>query len=95
MDFPILLPVPFFISIINSAIMLTAISSGVSAFNSSPIGEVTLVMSLSLRPFSRSFSTQTCHRLREPMTPMYSAGVFRMAGKPSISRGIPRVVNNT
>jgi len=68
-------PVPPQRSWISSAAIDTAVSSGVLAPRSSPIGERSRASSSSVRPTSRSrVSRSSCVR-RLPIAPMYPAGV--------------------
>ena len=57
------LPVPARRSMMISAMMLTAISSGDSAFSSRPMGDVTRDRSSSVTPMLRSFSTQISQQM--------------------------------
>ena len=72
--------------------MLTAISSGVSAFSSIPIGEYILSNCSLGTPKSTNADRVESHRRFDPITPMYAAGVASSPGSPGTSIGIPLVV---
>ena len=70
-DYPfIVFPVPLFRIIKISAMMLTAISSGVSACNSKPMGEWMRAIFSSGTPCAFNALTVSSHLRFDPMTPM-------------------------
>ena len=68
-------PVPPHRPAMISAATATAVSSGVRAPRSSPIGERSRDSSASVMPASRSRSSRSWWVLREPIAPTYQAGV--------------------
>jgi hypothetical protein len=68
-------PVPPQRSWISSAAIETAVSSGVLAPRSRPIGERSRASSSSVRPASRSRASRSSWVRRLPIAPMYPAGV--------------------